>query len=310
MRKILNAVTGATGHIGTALTQMLLERGERVRAFVLPGDDLTPLKGLDVELAYGNVTDLPSLLRAFDGADRVYHLAGMISIWSGKSKKVWEVNVGGTQNVVEACRKAHVGRLIYTSSVHAIADPPKGGRMTESDVFDPARVRGIYAKSKAAATACVLNAAGEGLDAVVVHPSGVIGPYENKLSNLGQLIVNFSKRKLPAYVNGGYNFVDVRDVAAGCIAAAEHGTKGECYILSGESMSVKELMECLNETTGVPAPKWKMPRFLAMLAAPFAELGYRIRKTQHRSFRVIVPLFTCLWLVIVTGLYLYFNVFR
>ena len=197
---------------------------------------------------------------------------------------MWEVNVGGDAECGGGLPEGATGRLIYTSSVHAIADPPKGGRMTESDVFDPARVRGIYAKSKAAATACVLNAAGEGLDAVVVHPSGVIGPYENKLSNLGQLIVNFSKRKLPAYVNGGYNFVDVRDVAAGCIAAAEHGTKGECYILSGESMSVKELMECLNETTGVPAPKWKMPCFLAMLAAPFAELGYRIRKTQ--------PLFT------------------
>lgn len=281
----LNVVTGATGHIGSALVRMLLERGERVRAVVLPGEDLTPLMGLDVDLFYGDVTDLPSMVRAFEDAWRVYHLAGVISIWTGRKKKVRQVNIQGTANVIEACKQNQVSRLIYTSSVHAIADPAKNESMTETDVFNPAKVRGAYAKSKAAATQLVLQAAKDGLDAVVVHPSGVIGPYEYKLSNIGQLIINYTRRKLPAYIDGGYNFVDVRDVAGGVIAAAEQGKSGECYILSGESMSVKELLECLQENTGVSLPRTKVPRVLAKIAAPFAELGYMMKKQQ--------PLFTC-----------------
>ncbi|MCI9273037.1 MAG: SDR family oxidoreductase [Clostridiales bacterium] len=285
MNRRLNVVTGATGHIGSALVRILLEQGETVRAVVLPGEDLTPLNGLDVELFNGDVTDLSSMVQAFQGADRVYHLAGVISIWSGRKKQLQRVNVQGTANVIKACKENHVQRLVYTSSVHAIADPAKNQCMTETDVFNPSIVKGAYAKSKAAATSLVLRAAKEGLDAVVVHPSGVIGPYEYKLSNIGQLIINFSRHKLPAYIDGGYNFVDVRDVAQGAIAAAEHGKSGECYILSGESMSVKELLECLKDHTGVDLPKTKIPRLLAKMIAPFAEFGYMIKKQQ--------PLFTC-----------------
>lgn len=285
MNRRLNVVTGATGHIGSALVRMLLEQGESVRAVVLPGEDLTPLNGLDMELCYGDVTDLSAVERAFQGADRVYHLAGIISIWSGRKKQLQRVNVQGTANIIQACRDNHVQRLIYTSSVHAIVDPAKNQSMTETDVFNPSKVKGAYAKSKAAATSLVLQAAKEGLDAVVVHPSGVIGPYEYKLSNIGQLIINYARHKLPVYIDGGYNFVDVRDVAQGAIAAAERGKSGECYILSGESMSVKELLECLKENTGVELPKTKLPRLLAKIVAPFAEFGYMIKKQQ--------PLFTC-----------------
>lgn len=278
---MLSLVTGATGHVGNTLIRALTARGERPRALVLRGDDLSALAGLPVEIYYGNVLEPESLLRAMDGVDRVYHLAGMISIQSAGNARMRKINVIGTRNVIEACRANQVERLIYVSSIHAVEDLPKNQIITEPHVFDSKRVHGAYAKSKAEATKLVLSS---GLNAVVVLPTGIIGPNEYKESHLGQMVRDFASRHLRAYIDGEYNFVDVRDVADGMIAAAERGHAGECYILSGERATVLQMFQILQDATGVHAPKVKLPVALAKLTAPLAECYYRILKKP--------PLFT------------------
>ena len=169
-------VTGATGHIGNVLVRKLLQRGKKVRALILRGEDTHPLQGLDVERVDGDILDPASLVSAFSGIESVYHLAGIISIMPGKNPLVWDVNVEGTRNVVEASRKAGVKRFIYTSSIHAITRAPHGVKMDESLGFDPDNPYGEYDRSKATASLLVQEAVKHGLDAVIVCPTGVIQP--------------------------------------------------------------------------------------------------------------------------------------
>lgn len=288
-------VTGATGHIGYALVRELSKRGFDIRALVLPGEDTSHLSDYAVEFVTGDVRDISSLTRAFEGAKYVFHLAGIVSIGSGGRRLLHEVNVQGTHNVVEACRKAGVERLLYVSSIHAFREPPKGELLTESKEFDAKRVKGSYAKTKAEATLCVLSAAREGLDAVVVHPTGVIGPYEFRLSNLGQLVADFLRRRLYAYIEGGYDFVDVRDVAAGIVNACLLGKSGENYILSGERITVKELLRVLEQATGIPAPTFRIPCWLALATGPFSELYYKMRRQKplYTSYSVRTLMQSC-----------------
>jgi dihydroflavonol-4-reductase len=279
-------VTGATGHIGNILVRSLHDRGDEVTAFVLPREDISSIKDHVDHVAYGDIRDLQSLHYAFEGKDLVFHLAGIIDIGSGRKMRrlMYEVNVEGVRNVVQACRESGIKRLVYTSSVHAITELPHGQTIAESKVFNPAAVRGPYAKTKAEATALVLKAATDGLDAVVVHPAGIIGPEDHQLSNLGQLMLDFLKGKLLAYVSGGYNFVDVRDVVNGILNAADKGQSGECYILSGEYHSVRDMLAVMEDITKIKAPRTKLPRWFAYITSPFAELHYRIKRQK--------PLFT------------------
>lgn len=265
-------VTGATGHIGNTLVRALLARGEKVRCLVLPGDDLRPLKGLDVELIEGDVRHREALDRVFRGARVVYHLASVIDLVPRRAGLLYEVNVGGTRNVVEACLACGVERLVYTSSIHALAEPPEGVTFDESAPPDPARVRSHYGKSKALATLEVLEGVKRGLDAVVVSPTGVVGPYDFRPSDMGRLILDFMRRRLWAYVEGAYDFVDVRDVVQGHLAACARGVRGENYILSGERVTVRQMMEWLAEITGVPAPRLCLPTWGARLVAEVASL--------------------------------------
>ena len=260
-------ITGSTGHIGNVLARKLIERGEHVRALVLPSEDITPILGTNVEIVEGDVLDLDSLIHAFEGADVVYHLAGVISIVPGEWDKLYRVNVVGTQNVIEACLKCGVRRLVYASSIHAFAEPPPGITFDEATPFDPSKLSMEYDKSKAMATLEVLKAVDNGLDAVVVCPTGVIGPYDYRLSEMGLLIRDFSKKALIGYVDGAYDFVDVRDVADGLIRACERGTTGESYILSGERITIPEIMSLLEELTGLPRPRLKFPVWLARVVA-------------------------------------------
>jgi dihydroflavonol-4-reductase len=260
-------VTGPTGHIGNVLVRELLERGERVRGLVLPGEDLTPIRGLDMETVEGDILDLDSLVRAFEGADVVYHLAGMISIVPGEWDRLYKVNVEGTRNVIRACFICGVKRLVYASSIHAFAEPSPGVVFDETSPFDPDRLSMEYDRSKAMATLEVLEAVTQGLDAVVVCPTGVMGPYDYRLSEMGRLIRDFSRKTLIGYVNGAYDFVDVRDVAKGLILACERGKRGESYILSGERITIPEIMSVLEELTGSPRPRLKFPVWLAEIAA-------------------------------------------
>ncbi len=277
-------VTGATGHIGSALVRELVSGGARVRALVLEGEPVDSIEGLGVELVRGDVRDYRSLIRAFKGADVVYHLAGVVTIGSGKRRLLKEVNVLGTKNVCDACMDVDIPRLVYVSSIHAFKVPPKGVPITETKDFDSSKVYGSYAKSKAEATRQVLKSAAEGLDVVVVHPTGVIGPYEYRLSNMGQLFVDFMRGRLHAIIEGSYDFVDVRDVARGIVLAGRFGRKGENYILSGEQITIRNMMQALEEETGIKAPKTVIPGWLARSTGIFAEVYYSLMRQK--------PLFT------------------
>ncbi len=284
-------VTGATGHIGNVLVRHLLARGDRVRALVLRDDDLRPLTGLDVEIIYGDVTDPVSLEKAFAGADTVFHLAGIVTIMPGLKTLLQRVNIEGARNVAAACRQAGVRRLVYTSSIHAVAEPPHGTVIDESQPFDPGCVLGDYAWSKACASLLLLDEAKKGgLDIVIGCPTGVTGPYDYGISNIGQLILDFDSGHLRSYVSGAYDFVDVRDVAAGLILAATRGLPGRHYIFSGAQVKVPELMQELARDIGKPAPTYRIPAFLARAAGVLASVYYRLlrRKAVFTAYSIDV----------------------
>lgn len=270
-------ITGATGHIGNVLIRELIERRQIVRALVLPNDNCRPLTGLEIEIVRGDVTDLKSLESAFVGADIVFHLAGIVTIMPSMKKILERVNVGGVRSVAEACRTSGVRRLVYTSSVHAIAEPPHGTIIDESQPFDPDRVLGDYARSKARATLLLLDEVRKGgLDAIICCPTGVIGPWDYGISNIGQLILDFASGYLKSYVRGAYDFVDVRDVARGLILAAEKGQSGRHYIFSGAQVQVLELMKELERNIGCPAPTYEIPSTIARAAGVLASVYYRL----------------------------------
>ena len=284
-------VTGATGHIGNVLVRELLARGVVVRALVLPDDDKRPLAGLDIETVHGDVTDPVSLKSAFAGAELVFHLAGIVTIMPGMASVLERVNVGGMRNVIAACRASGVRRLVYTSSIHAIAEPPHGTVIDESQPFDPDRVLGDYARSKARATLLLLDEVRKGgLDAVICCPTGVIGPWDYGISNIGQLILDFASGHLKSYVSGAYDFVDVRDVARGLILAADKGQPGRHYIFSGAQVQVPELMEELARDIGYPAPTYRIPTVIARTAGILASVYYRLlrRKPVFTAYSIDV----------------------
>jgi dihydroflavonol-4-reductase len=289
-------VTGATGHIGNVLVRGLLAQGRQVRALVLPFEDTCALAGLDVELAAGDVRDPGSLRQPFAGVSVVYHLAGLISILPGRAKALHATNVVGTRNVIQACLDSGVERMVYVSSVHALVEPLHGTAITEEAGCDSRRVAGAYAKSKAQATLAVREAAARGLDAVIIFPSGIIGPHDFNRSEMGQVILDFARRRLPAYVDGAYDFVDVRDVADGIVRAGLKGRTGEGYILSGGILPVPRLMELLQELTGVRAPSLRLPRRVAMAAAVFTPLFSAVTgaKPRFASYAIRVLGSNCL----------------
>ncbi len=274
-------VTGATGHVGNVLIRELLARGVHVRALVLPTDDCHSLAGLDVRIVYGDVTDLTSLESAFAGAELIFHLAGIVTIMPRMASVLEHVNVGGVRNVIAACRATAVRRLVYISSVHAIAEPPHGTMIDESQPFDPNRVLGDYARSKARATLLLLDEVSKGgLDAVICCPTGIIGPCDYVISNIGQLILDFASGHLKSYVSGAYDFVDVRDVARGLILAAEKGQTGRHYIFSGAQVQVLELMKELAYNIGYPAPTYLIPAVIARTAGVLASAYYRLLRRR------------------------------
>lgn len=282
-------VTGIGGHLGNTVAKQLLARGETVRGFARPDENVTMLYGDAVSIVRGDVRDPASLEPLFCGVRddeeiRFIHCAGIVSIASKYSQTVEDVNVQGTLHVVEACKAHGVKKLVYVSSVHAIPELPFGSTIKEVRATPPEAVDGLYAKTKAAATQIVLDAARDGLDATIVHPSGIIGPNDYGRGHLTQLIVNYLNGSLTASVKGGYDFVDVRDVAKGIIAASEKGRKGECYILSNRFIRVPELLNALSRITNGRKVRTVLPLWFAKATAPFAELYYKIR---HEA-----PLFT------------------
>ena len=274
-------VTGATGHIGNVLVRKLLDRGEKVRALIPFGESVESIQGLDIEAFEGDVLNMDTLLKSFDGIRGVFHLTGVISILPGNNSLVERVNVEGTRNVLHAAKETGVKKFVYTSSIHAIKRIEEGV-IDETLPYDPDNPYGAYDRSKAQATLDVLHAARSGLEAVITCPTGVIGPYDFRGSMMGNVIRTAAEKRPTLYVDGAYDFVDVRDVADGLIAAAERGKRGESYILSGQRMSVRYLLETVREITGQGFMLMKMPLHLAKWAAQFTPFYYRWTKTPPR----------------------------
>ena len=250
--KRLYIITGAKGHLASTIIRYLRGQDCLIRGLILPSEEGED----DRQLTYykGNVTKPETLEPIFSGLAcnevTVIHAAGLISIADKVTDALYQVNVEGTRNIVAQCRRRPVKRLVYVSSVHAIPKEGDAKIIAETDDFSPKWVQGAYAATKAEATRLVLAAAKEGLDAVVVHPSGIIGPYDSGHNHIVQLIGMCLAGKLPAGVTGGYDFVDVRDVAKGCLLAADKGRAGECYILSNRYVPVRELLEDVRAVSG------------------------------------------------------------
>jgi len=275
-------VTGATGHIGNVLVRKLIAQGEKVRALVWRGEDTAPIEGLEIEPVEGDVLDVESLRQALKGVEKVFHLAGIISIMPGENSLVRRVNVEGTRNMLATARQAGVRRLVYTSSIHAIRRVPEGVTIDEQLPFDPENPYGAYDRSKAEASLEVQKAVADGLDAVIVCPTGVIGPYDFRDSEMGSVIRDAALGHTSPYVDGAYDFVDVRDVADGMILAEAKGLAGESYILSGQRISVRYLLETVREVSGRAFTRIKVPFHLAEFAARFTPYYYRWTHARPR----------------------------
>jgi dihydroflavonol-4-reductase len=266
----LVAVTGATGHVGGNVVRALLAEGRKVRALTLPGDTMPTLDGLDVERVAGSLADRASLVRAFDGAEVVYHLAAHVSVMPGQERTLEALNVEGVRNVVSACLDRRVKRLVHFSSVQALSPFPVDQPIDESRPLCANLDVPPYDRSKARGELEVAAGVARGLDAVVVNPTGIIGPVDFRPSRSGQLFLNLCRGALPATVRLGFDWVDVRDVAAGALAAERLGRTGERYLLSGHWKTLRELALEVEKVTGVAPPRLEVPFGVARAIAPLA----------------------------------------
>ena len=280
--KELYIVTGANGFLGNNIVRKLLEKSCEVRCLVLPEDKCEALDGLESKIYRGDVTKKETLEEIFnvdsDTSLYVIHCAAIVYIKSKYNPKVMEVNYNGTKNIADKVLEKNA-KLVYVSSVHAITEKPNGEKMTEITDFDENRVTGLYAKSKARTAKMILEEVKtKGLNACIVHPSGIIGPNDYSNTHLTQMILDIANGSLRAFVKGGYDFVDVRDVADGIISACKNGKKGECYILSNRYIDVKELVDLISKKAGVKKIKTLLPMWIAKVTAPLSEIYYKIKK--------------------------------
>ncbi|MDD4493185.1 MAG: NAD-dependent epimerase/dehydratase family protein [Eubacteriales bacterium] len=276
-------VTGAAGNLGYNVVHELLSQGKIIRAFVLPGDKATKHLPPEVEICEGNVLNKKDLEKFFNVPANteviVIHCAGIVATVWNYVKAIYDVNVHGTQNVVNQCVKSNVKKLVYVSSVHAITELPKGQLITENKEFEPDRIVGFYGKTKAKASQIVSDAIKEhGLNATLVFPSGLCGPHDYAIGYVTQLLIDCAQNRLPAGIEGGYDFADVRDVAKGVVAAVEKGAKGEGYILGNRYVPVREILRQVHEITGARLVKHMFPIWAARLLLPFFEVYSKINK--------------------------------
>jgi dihydroflavonol-4-reductase len=261
-------LTGASGHVGANLVRELLRRRRRVRVLVHRNE--AALVGLAVERVRGDVTDLASLRAACDGVDVVFHLAAVISIDGDRGGVVPRTNVGGTRNIVAAALERRVRRMVHVSSVHAFMQEPLDQPLDEQRAQVNSPSYPAYDRSKAAGESEVRDGVARGLDAVIVNPTGIIGPFDYGPSRMGRVFRDLCQRRLPALVGGGFNWVDVRDVVAGALAAEERGRTGENYLVGGHWHSLEALAAMIHAITGIRSPAVTCPMWLARFGAPFA----------------------------------------
>jgi dihydroflavonol-4-reductase len=292
----MDLVTGGTGFVGAHVVRALLDRGRAVRCLVRPGSRRSNLEGLAAEVVEGDLLDAGSLERAVAGIETLYHCAADYRLWTRDPGELARTNVAGTDNLLRAAAQARVPKVVYTSSVGALGLRPDGSAADEETPVARAEIVGRYKKSKFDAERVAETWAGRGLDLVIVNPSTPVGELDIKPTPTGQMIVDFVNGRLPAYVDTGLNLVDVRDVAAGHLLAAEKGRRGEKYILGHRNMTLKEIFETLALLTGLPAPRVRLPHAVP-LAAAAAATGWAyltgrpprvslesVRMSRHRMF--------------------------
>ena len=264
----LTAVTGASGFLGGVLVPMLLAQGRRVRA--IDRHRGPALEGLDVEFVKADVTQPSSLGAALSGADVVHHLVARISIVGDPDGEVWAVNVDGAGNVAAAARAAGVRRYVHCSSIHAF-DLDAPGALDENGARSTSEALPVYDRSKAAGEERVRAEIARGLDAVIVNPSGIIGPHDYAPSRMGHVFLGLFRGAVPANVDGAFDWVDVRDVAEGIIAAEGHGRTGQNYLLPGQRATVAEMAAACARVAGVRPPRVTLPMWLARALVPLGE---------------------------------------
>jgi dihydroflavonol-4-reductase len=264
---MITVITGASGHIGNNLIRALVADGRKVRA--LQHVNRRNIEGLDVEIVPGDVCHPDTLRKAFRGADVVYHLAARISLESNDYQVLEPINVTGVKNVIQACIDCKVRRLVHFSSIHAFIQESIGKPIDETCPLVEPKNCPPYDRTKAAGEKIVYEAIERGLDAIVVSPTAVIGPYDWEPSFLGEALLTMARGKLPALVHGGFDWVDVLDVVRGAMAAEKKARAGDKYLLSGHFASMCDLAGMVEEIMGTPAPKLMMPRWLAFVGAPF-----------------------------------------
>jgi dihydroflavonol-4-reductase len=270
------AVTGANGHVGANLCRTLLAEGHQVKALV--HHQKSAIASLPVEIIHGDLKDKESLRKLFKDCEIVFHLAALISI-AGKKDKLLETNVQGTRNLLEVIRENGVRRLVHFSSVHALSHRPFDKPMDENRPLVEESPM-WYEVTKSKGEKMVREAVQNGLDAVIINPCAIVGPHDYKPSLVGQVLIQMYNGTLPALVPGGYNWVDVRDIVQGAVAAMDNGRKGERYILSGHYVSVRDLARTVSKVTGKKVVQFMVPSALAKAGVPFIKAYAGITKTE------------------------------
>jgi dihydroflavonol-4-reductase len=276
-------VTGATGFIGGAVARALVRAGVEVRVLARSLSNARNLSGLSVERVEGDLLNPASLQAALAGCQQLYHVAAYYALWAKDPSIFYDVNVTGTRNVLTAARRAGIQRTVYCSTIGAIGFPADGGLGTEDTPVSLAQMAGHYKRSKYLAEQEALKFAGEGLPMVIVNPSAPVGAGDVKPTPTGQVIVDFMKGRMPAYIETGMNIVDVDDVAAGHLLAMERGRQGERYILGCKNLMLKEVFDILSRLTGVKAPSLRLPRSAVL---PLAYANQWIAQVTGRPPRI------------------------
>jgi dihydroflavonol-4-reductase len=256
-------ITGATGFVGWHIARLLLDRGDQVRALARDPSKLRELDG--IQPLSGDLRDADSLARAVDGCSVVYHVAADYRLWTRDPREMFRSNVEGTRNLLEAARRAGVERVVYTSTVGCIGFP-SGGLGDEQTPVSIDDMQGPYKRSKFQAEQVALEFASQGFPVVIVNPTAPVGDHDFKPTPTGKMLVDFARGAMPAFLDTGLNVVDVRDVAAGHLAACERGRIGERYILGSENLTLEKIFATLASAIGKPAPRIRVPYAVAYAA--------------------------------------------
>ena len=273
-------VTGASGFIGSAVVRELLADGVEVRVLMRKGSDRKAIQDLDVEVIDGDLHDMSALSKGLVGSDACFHVAGMNQLWlrgHADVKRIYEANDTGAGKVLRMAAEAGCEAIVHTSTVAVIARPEKGEarHSHEDDHVLEHELSVHYARSKYLGERRAKKLAEEGAPVTIVNPSAPMGPWDVKPTPTGRVVLDFLRGKMPGYMETGLNVIDVQDCARGHILAAQKGRPGERYILGHKNLQILEIFELLSELSGIPAPKFKVPKAVGLLTGFFSELKAR-----------------------------------